>query len=101
MFTWGIHSSQRGNHHAAFPNSSITAGTSTMRSNVESMSTATAMPNPISFTVGFALAKHDEELRDRDPAPVTRHRPPQPLHAVTVRRMPEGAVDRDAFLRGL
>ncbi len=39
--------------------SSITAGTRIIRTIVESMSTATAMPKPMSFTVGFWLVTNE------------------------------------------
>ena len=37
------------------------AGTSTIRTTVESRSTATAMPKPISFTVGLAFVTNDRK----------------------------------------
>ena len=47
-----IRSSHRGIHQALAPNSDITAGTSTIRTILASMSTAAAMPIASIFTVG-------------------------------------------------
>jgi hypothetical protein len=46
-------SSQRGRYQLARPRSAIVAGTSTRRTTVASMRTATAIPTPIIFTVTF------------------------------------------------
>ncbi|GIU98950.1 MAG: hypothetical protein KatS3mg014_0566 [Actinomycetota bacterium] len=51
-------SSHRGSHQLAWPSSTIVAGTSTIRTSVASMSTATARPNPIIFTVVLSFSRN-------------------------------------------